>query len=130
MDSSGHLLPTGAWRTLDPNSSVWYKIGQGGNHIEAVLQAQPLDGTRMEVYAPNVWDHPIGVGSRQRGVDGLVWSGGRWEEYGDWLARITNDTPNPVQYRLTVTSNEIPDCEIIGYWEYIGKNRVYWQKCK
>lgn len=114
-NSSGPLVPSDAWQTLGPNASVWYKIGQGGYHIEAILQAEPLEGTRMEVFAPNVWDHPIGVGSPQRGMDGLVWSGGRWEEYGDWMARITNGTSAAVQYRLLVKTNEIPDCEVIGY---------------
>ncbi len=127
---SGPLLPSDSWQTLGPNTSVMYKIGEGGNHIEAVLQAQPLNGMKMEVFAPNLWDHPVGMGSLQRGVDGLVWAGGRWEDYGDWMARITNGNPTAVQYRLLVNSQPIPGCEWIGYWEYIGPNYVYWKKCK
>lgn len=127
---SGPLLPSDTWRTLGPKSSVWYKIGEGGYHINAILQAQPLDGMTMEVFAPNLTDRPIGLGSLQRGVDGLVWAGGRWEKWGDWTARITNDNASAVQYRLVVSTSEIPACETIGYWEYIGTNLVYWQRCK
>lgn len=129
-DPSNALQPSDAWRTIGPNTSVWYKIGTGGYHIVATLQANPLEGMRMEVFAPNIWDKPIGAGSRTSGVDGLVWAGGRWEDYGDWFARVTNSNSGPVTYRLMTNAQEIPDCEIIGYWEYIGPNLVYWKKCK
>lgn len=129
-DPSNALQPGDAWRPLAANSSVWYKIGTGGNHLVANLQAQPIDGMQMEVYAPNIWDKPIGMGSRSNGVEGLVWAGGRWESYGDWFARVVNGNASAVTYRLMVNSNEIPPCEIIGYWEYIGTNYVYWKKCK
>ncbi len=129
-DPTNALLPAGDWRTIGANSSLWYKIGTGGNHIVATLQAQPLDGMRLEVFAPNIWDRPIGAGSHSNGVDGLVWAGGRWENYGDWFARVVNANSGPVTYRLVVNSNEIPACEVIGYWEYIGSNYVYWKRCK
>ena len=128
-NSSGPLLPGDDWRMLAPNASVMYTIGQGGNKMQAVLQSQHLDALRMEVFAPNVWDHPIGVGSLQRGLDGLVWSGGSWGTDGDWMARVTNAGPAAVQYRLVVSSQAV-GCDMTGYWEYIGKDYVYWRKCK
>lgn len=127
---SNPLLPGDAWQTLSARTSVWYKIGQGGDHIDALLQARPLTGMTMEVFTPDNRERAIGQGTFQRGLDGLGWSGGHWDSQGDWLARVTNGNPAPVQYRLVSATIGIGACESISYWEYIGPNLVYWTRCK
>ncbi len=126
----GPLQPGDAWKTLPPKTSVWYKLGNGGDHIDALLQAQPLEAVKMEVFAPDAPDHPIGQGSPQRGVDGLSWSGGHWNSTGDWLARITNTSPAAVQYRVVSATYVIGHCDSESYWEYVGPNLTYWTRCK
>ena len=127
---SNSLLPGDAWQTLSARGSVWYKIGKGGDHIDALLQARPLTGMAMEVFTPDNLNRPIGQGTFQRGLDGLGWSGGRWDSQGAWLARATNGNSTPVQYRLVSATYAIGTCDSISYWEYIGPNLVYWTRCK
>lgn len=129
-DPFSPLLPGDAWQTLSPKTSVWYKVGNGGDHMDVLLQAQPIGGMKMEVFAPGNLGDPIGQGTPQRGLDGLAWSGGHWESNGAWFARITNDTFSAVQYRVISNTFVIGTCETISYWEYIGQTLVYWTRCK
>ncbi len=124
------LVPGDAWQTLTPGASVWYRIGKGGDHIDARLEAKPLDGMAMDVFAPGNLERPIGRGTLQRGTDGLAWSGGHWDSAGDWLAKITNGSPASVQYRVVSATNTIGTCDSISYWETLGGAPVYWTRCK
>ena len=98
--------------------------------MDVFLEANPLDGLTMDVYAPGNLDRPIGQGTLDNKTHRLAWAGGHWDSTGDWLARITNGNSSSVQYKLTSDTREIPKCESISYWEYIGKERVYWTRCK
>jgi hypothetical protein len=127
---SNSLLPGDAWQSLSARGTVWYKIGKGGDHIDALLQARPLTDMAMEVFTPDNLNRPIGQGTFQRGLDGLGWSGGRWDSQGAWFARVTNGNSTPVQYRLVSATYTIGACDSTSYWEYIGPNLVYWTRCK
>jgi len=121
---------TNSWQTLNPGTSTWVKLGNGGDHIDASLEANPLDGVTMQVFAPGNLDRPIGQGTYQSSSGRLVWSGGKWNSSGDWMAKITNSNANAVQYKLTATAAAIPPCDSISYWEKIGTADVYWTRCK
>lgn len=126
--SSANLVNT--WQTLAPGSVVWLKLGSGGDHIDASLEANSLDGVTMQVFAPDSPDKPIGQGSLQNSTGHLVWSGGKWSSTGDWMARIANTSSAAVWYKLTVSGYSIGQCDSISYWEKIGTADVYWTRCK
>jgi hypothetical protein len=122
-------VPNG-WQTLGSGASVWVKLGNGGDHIDAFLEALPLEGVTLQVFAPGNPDQPIGQGTYQRATGKLVWAGGKWNSTGDWMAKITNGNSGTVQYKLTTRAEPIPRCESISYWEKIGTADVYWTRCK
>lgn len=128
--SSSPLMPGDTWRGIDAGARVWYRIASGGVHMDVFLEANPLDGITFDVYAPGNLDKPIGQGTLQASSGRLTWSGGHWDSTGDWLARVNNANPSSVQYKLTSQTQVIPKCDSISYWEYIGKNLVYWTRCK
>lgn len=121
---------TNSWQTLGSGASVWVKLGNGGDHIDAFLDAKPLDGVTMQVFAPDNLDQPIGQGTFQSSSKQLVWAGGKWNSSGSWMAKITNGNSGVVQYKLSVTAAAIPPCDSISYWEKIGTADVYWTRCK
>lgn len=121
---------TNTWQTLGPGSSIWVKLGNGGDHIDAFLEANPLDGVTMQVFPPGNLGQPIGQGTYQNATGKLVWSGGKWNSTGDWMAKITNGGSGAVQYKLTTTGFTIGQCDSISYWEKIGNADVYWTRCK
>lgn len=126
--SSANLV--NSWQSLGPGSVVWLKLGSGGDHIDASLEANSLDGVSMQVFAPDSPDKPIGQGSLQNSTGHLVWSGGKWSSIGDWMARIANTSSAAVWYKLTVSGYSIGQCDSISYWEKIGTADVYWTRCK
>jgi hypothetical protein len=126
---SNLMTPMDSWRTIDPGARVWYKIGSGGFHISVFLEAKPLDGMTMDVYAPGQLEQPIGRGTLERATNRLVWAGGHWQSEGDWLARLTNGNSTSVQYKLTSTAKDISNKSCYSYWEYIGDQPVYWTRC-
>ncbi len=130
-DSPAHaLVPADAWLTLGAGARVWYVIGSGGVHMDVSLEAKPLDGITMEVYAPGQLDQPIGHGTYQTATGRLVWAGGHWQSEGNWLARVINGNPAPVQYKLTSSAKDISNKSCYSYWENIGDQRVYWTECR
>jgi hypothetical protein len=118
------------WQTLSPSASVWVKLGNGGDHIDAFLEANPIDGVTMQVFSPDNLERPIGQGTYQSSSGRLGWAGGKWNSTGAWMAKITNGNSGAVQYKLTATATAIPPCESISYWEKIGTADVYWTRCK
>lgn len=128
-DPQSPLLPGDAWRTLGANSQVWYKIGDGGVHMDVALQAKPLDGIAFQVYAPNQLGQPVGQGTYQNQTGSLVWSGGFWQATGSWLAKLTNSNSTSAQYRITSAVKDLGNKSCYSYWEYIGDKYVYWTKC-
>lgn len=128
--SAGSANLVNTWQTLGPGSVVWLKLGSGGDHIDASLEANSLDGVSMQVFAPDSPDRPIGQGSVQNSTGHLVWSGGKWSSIGDWMARIANTSSAAVWYKLTISGYSIGQCDSISYWEKIGTADVYWTRCK
>ena len=124
------LNPDGAARTLGAGASVWYKVGNGGEHIDVFLDATPLSGMALYVYAPGNLSDPIGQGTPQKSTGRLVWAGGHWQSEGDWFARVTNSNPMAVQYTLTSSAHEINKKSCYSYWEHIGTQPVYWTECQ
>ena len=124
------MTPAGSWLTLGAGERVWYVIGSGGVHMDIFLEAKPLDGMTMEVYAPGQLDQPIGHGTFQAATGALVWAGGHWQSEGNWLARVINGNPVPVQYKLSSSTKDISNKTCYSYWEYIGDQPVYWTKCQ
>lgn len=124
------LLPGDEWRVLGAHSQVWYKIGDGGVHMDVALQAKPLDGVSFEVYAPNQLGQPIGQGTYQNQTASLVWAGGFWQANGSWLARVVNSNPTSAQYKMTSAVKDISKKSCYSYWEYIGTHYVLWTKCE
>ena len=127
---SGALEPSNSFRTLNAGASVWYRIGTSGIHMDVWLDANPLGGVSMAIYAPNGSDTPIGRGTPDNSnPPRLVWSGGHWQGEDNWYALITNSNPVPVQYRIQSTARDISNKTCFSYWEYIGTALVYWTKC-
>ncbi len=125
------LEPTGAVRTLDAGASVWYRIGQGGAHIEVWLAPEPAWGVQMEVYAPGQLHRPIGRGTAYKGdPTRLVWSGGHWQAQGTWYARVVNGNPSAIRYTLTRAQFSLGNKSCYSYWEMIGTLPVYWTECR
>jgi hypothetical protein len=125
------LIPNGGSRTLASGASVWYKVGNGGEHIEVSLDANPLSGMALYVYAPGNSSDPIGQGSLQKSTGRLFWAGGHWQSEGAWLARVANNNPMAVQYTLTSSGQAIGNKSCYSYWENLPTGqRVYWTECQ
>jgi len=125
------LSADGATRTLAAGASVWYKIGSGGQHLDVFLDANPLSGMSLEVFAPGNLSTPIGRGTLQNSTGRLVWAGGHWRSQGDWFARVTNHNPMAVQYTLTSSARDISNKSCYSYWEYFPNGAyVYWTECQ
>jgi len=69
------MIPDGAARTLSAGAGAWYKIGNGGEHIDVFLDANPLSGMALDLYAPGNLSDPIGRGTLQQATGRLVWAG-------------------------------------------------------
>jgi hypothetical protein len=119
-DSTNPLLPGSDWKILPSGASVWFKLGQGGDHIEALLESKISFGMSMDIFAPGNLDRPIGVGRSLPDTNGLTWSGGQGNSNGVWLARITNSNIMAVQYRLTTTISAIRTPEAVSFQERGG----------
>jgi len=125
------MTADGGSRTLAPGASAWYKIGNGGEHIEVSLDANPLSGMALYVYAPGNTSDPIGQGSLQKSTGRLTWAGGHWRSEGAWLARVANNNPMAVQYTLTSSGQAIGNKSCYGYWENLPTGqRIYWTECQ
>ena len=125
------MIPDGRSRTIAPGASAWYKIGSGGEHIEAFLDANPLSGIALYVYAPGNLSDPIGQGSLQKSTGRLVWAGGHWRSEGAWLARVANNNPMAVQYTLTSSGQAMGNKSCYSYWENLPTGqRIYWTECQ
>lgn len=124
------LIANGSWDTLGAGANVWYRIGNGGVHMDVFLDATPMSNVTLAVFAPNQFHKPIGYGTPARGGAQLVWAGGHWKSQGDWVAKITNGNPVPISYRLTSSAIDISNKSCYSYWEWIGPNYVYWTECR
>jgi hypothetical protein len=130
VSPSNPMTPMDSWLTLGAGERVWYVIGSGGVHMDVSLEAKPLDGMTMEVYAPGQLDQPIGHGTFQAATGALVWAGGHWQSEGNWLAHVINGNPVSVQYKLTSSAKDISNKTCYSYWENIGDARVLWTECR
>ena len=128
---SNLMTPLDSWRTINPGSQLWYKIGSGGLHISVFLEAKPtLDGISMDVFAPGLLEQPIGRGTLERALNRLVWAGGHWQSDGDWVARVSNANSTTVEYKLTTSAKDTSNKSCYSYWEYINGSPYYWTECQ
>lgn len=97
---------TGNPQTIAPGSTLWYKIGINGSHIDFWLLAYGQPGLGFVVYAPNQNlqspdTRPVGGGSYPAGdPNTLRWAGGSFRQIGTWFARVTNSTGSTLTYLM------------------------------
>ncbi len=131
------ILPDDAWRTIDPNASVWYKIGEGINpqHFEVWLDAWGKPGLEFDVYAPdqmNDWSPavpPKGRGTVNRAdLSHDLWWIGQAPSGGTWYLRVFSRSTFPLQYKVGYNRAGMAkkDCGA-PYWEYLPNGQyVLW----
>lgn len=95
--------PIGAWEYIGPNTSVWYKMKDGGLRLNIWLDANGQGDLTLAIYGPDQTDlygAPVGRGSyvRDQGHD-LFWTG-RSRFKGTWYALVTNYNPGAVPYKI------------------------------
>jgi hypothetical protein len=98
--------PTGAWTTIHPNETHWFKMNDAGMQLQVWIDAngQGRDGLSMAIFAPDHLDFygtPVGRGSYNPSMPGhdLFWTG-RTNAIGVWYAQVTDRTPAPISYSL------------------------------
>lgn len=102
------MTPTGEWQYIAPQSSVWYKISDGGLQLTVWIDANGLNGLAMEIYAPDQtdWSKPIGRGSFNKfEPHDLFWTG-RSRAIGSWYAMVRNDNPIAIPYNLNYSRSK------------------------
>ena len=127
-----------AWQTLEPGASFWYRLGDGNlpQRLEVWLDANGQGGIGFAVFAPDQMGDfsgstvPKGRGTYNRSEPShdLYWVG-QANAGGTWFIAVTNSSAAPVSFKLAYNRAETPrSCR--SYWEYIGKDYVYWTACK
>jgi hypothetical protein len=95
--------PSGEWQYLASNTSVWYKIADGGLQLTIWVDANGMGGLALAIYAPgqqDLYGTPIGRGSFNRfEPHDLFWTG-RTRAYGTWYAVVTNHNSSAVPFSL------------------------------
>lgn len=127
-----------AWRTLDPGASVWYKTddSSGFRALRIWLDANGRGGLSLAIFSPDQMEgvysiaKPIGRGTFNK-LDpshDLLWSSD-YARWGVWYALVTNSNVVPASYKVgyTQTGKDAKTC--VSYWEWIGKDYVYWTNC-
>jgi hypothetical protein len=107
------MANAGGWIWIDPNTTDWFKVNDyGGLQVSVWLYANGQSGMGMDIFAPeqkNWWEaKPIGRGSLNPNMKpaDLFWSGNTLAS-GDWLIRVMNSNPYPINYSLRF-SRDIP----------------------
>ncbi len=138
-DISNALEPGDTMRTLGSGASVWFRVGSAasaGVHMDVWLDISTDSNVDLAVYAPNQLDNlsgpPAGRGTPfQNNRRRLHWTGGGSNAvYGIWYARITNNNPYSIDYKLTTENAAIAPKSCTSYWEWIGPNLVWWSACQ
>jgi hypothetical protein len=126
---------TGEWQTIEANANVWYKVDNGQNfYLDVWVDANGKSGLGLSVYSPEQTNNlslttpPKGRGTIN-GAPGhdLYWSGS--QARGTWYALVTNSNASPVQYKIG-SSRADADRNCVSYWEWIGKDLVWWTACR
>ncbi len=127
-----------SWQTLPPNASVWYKTSDslGYRLIELSIEASPANAIGLSMFSPDQREglsadtKPIGRGSSNKydPPNVLHWKAG-YARSGVWYALVINYSAAPVSYRLIYNQADQTQKNCTGYWEYIGKDYVYWIDC-
>ncbi len=112
------MIPDGNWRFAGPHSSVWYKIDDGGLHLEIWLDTNGQNGLSLAIYAPDQKDldgKPVGRGSFNKfQPHDLFWSG-RTSAHGIWYAVVANANPYAFPYSLNyqrVRKRAVDQCAV------------------
>ncbi|HZQ10743.1 MAG TPA: hypothetical protein VFD70_29465 [Anaerolineae bacterium] len=129
---------TNQLQTIPANSTIWYRFeykGDGSN-IRVALLNGVLTDLAFEVYTPaqvreDWWNHkPIGRGTAvgcgvnpptgpnsepicRPDANDLVWNGS-FPLGGTYFVRVVNNTPNSLQYMMTLDGNGVSICSTPG----------------
>ena len=126
------------WQFLDPHASVWYKTTYSDNFrmLEYWLEMNRPDVAGFAVYAPQQSDglsaatKPIGRGTHNKNDPDNVlrWKAGyAWP--GIWYVLLTNNTDQPISYKLNQNQAVVPTKTCFSYWEVIIDQPAYWTEC-
>ena len=130
---------TGAWQSIPPGGSVWYKTpySDGYRNIELWVDSPAQNALGLALFSPDqqvgAWTDwkPVGRGTfnARQPEHVLAWIAG-YARSGVWFALIQNYTNAPVSYRLAgnLSSADVKKCH--SYWEYLPSGaHVYWTDC-
>ncbi len=98
------MEPTGEWKYIAPNTSVWYKMDDARVQLNVWLDAGGVKDVTLAIYAPDQTDlygKPVGRGSYNKLIPehDLFWTG-RTRAYGTWYALVANYSNIAVPYRI------------------------------
>lgn len=128
------MVPTD-WQTIAPNKMLWfyfdYGISSGGGGfgrrsssndrlVKVTVDANGVAGIQFAIYTPTQatdWlrdqsTNPVGRGTPYRDTSSgnitrdLYWSGA-FNSSGRYFVAVTNNTANPISFRLTVTGDAV-----------------------
>lgn len=128
-----------AWRVIGPGAKAWHRINIANvNHILDIWldTKDHVGGMEFAVFSNyqadgglSVNSHPVGRGTYNRFFDNdLRWMG-RAPRGGAWYVLVGNNNSVPVTYKLGTNITQMPDKTCTSYWEWIGKDYVYWTAC-
>ena len=143
------IIPSGAspaeardvpneWQVLEPRASVWYKTAYSDNFrmLEYWLETNLPDVASFAVYAPQQSEDlspatkPVGRGTHnKKDPDNIIrWVAGyAWP--GTWYLLLTNNSDQPVSYKLNHNQETVPTKTCISYWEPLNGVMVLWTDC-
>lgn len=127
------------WRMIAPNTSLWLKTAPlpGPHMLELWLDANKQPGISFAIYGSDqityYWPEmrPVGRAAFNRAMaeHDLYWKG-QSALPGAWYALVTNSSNVPISFKISY-SNEAKNKKVCtSYWEWIGKDYVYWTACR
>ena len=126
------------WQALEPRASIWYKTDYSDSFrlLEYWLETNLPDVASVAVYSPDQTEglsaatKPIGRGTRNKNdPDNVIrWKAG-YAKPGVWYVYLSNNTDQPVSYKLNHNQENVQAKNCISYWETINGTLVYWTDC-
>lgn len=126
------------WQALEPRASIWFKTDYSDNFrlLEYWLETNRPDVASLAIYAPQQSDglsaatRPVGRGTHSKNdPDNLIrWKAGyAWP--GVWYVLLTNNTDQPISFKLNHNQETVPVKNCISYWETVQGVLTYWTDC-